>query len=292
MSPILKKGIPSILVVVLFFSLIGCTPGGSYHYADVNDIKIFYWEFGERQSGETVLLLHGGFAFGETWMMQIPELAKKYRVIVPDSRGHGRTSDSKEPISYALMADDMVQLLSGLDIEHAHVIGWSDGGVIGLHLAIDYPEIVDKLVLLGTPYHVDNYSPAVYDALVSTLQDLREGKALKLTFKGLTTIPLDARSIYEVLSPDPGHWTLFVDKMTVMWLNSPTFTPEELKTIEAPTLVISVDHDEYLSPEVFQTTASSIPCSTLGRIPKGSHSVAIEYPSKVNRMITDFLDAK
>ena len=138
---------------------------------------------------------------------------------------------------------------------------------------------------------MDNYPPDVYETLVSTLQDLRQGKALKLSFKGLLTIPLDARAVYRMLSPDPDHWVVFVDKMTDMWLSSPTFTETDLAMIQAPTLVISVDHDEYIPAAVFETTANSIPNAELGRIPKGTHSVPVEYPSKVNRLLSDFLDA-
>ncbi|MBU0992014.1 MAG: alpha/beta hydrolase [Proteobacteria bacterium] len=150
---ILKRATLLMVFAVSLISVTGCTPGGSCHYADVSDINFFYSEYGTKQAEETILLLNGGFAIGETWIMQIPALAAKYRVIVPDSRGHGRTSDSFAPISYALMAEDMVNLLLYLDIDKTHVIGWSDGGVIGLHMAIDHPEVVSKLVLFGTPYH-------------------------------------------------------------------------------------------------------------------------------------------
>jgi len=140
--------------------------------------------------------------------------------------------------------------------------------------------------------HIDNYPPDVYETLISTLEDMKQGKPLGVNFKGVITVPLDVKALYRILSPDPNHWPVFVDKMSDMWRHSPTFTKTDLAQIEAPTLVVSVDHDEFLPPEVFEATAESIPHSTLDRIPKGTHSVPVEYPAKVNRMLLDFLDTE
>ncbi len=295
MSRFLTQCIFPVLLPVLLLTAPGCTASnfikyytwnklsenrGEGKYAEIDDIRMYYQDFGNEDRAEAVLLIHGGFAFGDVWFYQIPDLAAKYRLIVPDSRGHGRTADSSKPISYAQMASDMAELLDHLGIEKAYVIGWSDGGDVGLHMALEHPSFVDKLVLFGTPYNISNYPPEVFDDLKEFLESAKQGEV-----KGL----LNPKTLYKRLAPDPDHWPVFCDKMREMWLNSPTLTEEDLGRITAPTLVISVDRDEYLPPEVFEATARSIPNATIGRIPQGTHFVMMEYPDETNELLLDFL---
>lgn len=115
-------------------------------YADVNDIKIYYETYGE---GEPLLLLHGNGGSIEGFINQIPELSKHFKVIAVDSRAQGRTTDSDQEITYALMASDMATLIDKLNLGKVNVVGWSDGGIIGLELAYAYPEKVLKVVTFG-----------------------------------------------------------------------------------------------------------------------------------------------
>ncbi len=112
----------------------------------VNGIKLYYEIFGK---GEPLLLLHGGAATIESWYAQIPEFAKKYQVIVPDCRGHGRTNDAEGPINFTLMASDLAGLLDHLGLKGVMIVGWSDGGVTAFELAIRHPELVKKIVTFG-----------------------------------------------------------------------------------------------------------------------------------------------
>ena len=115
-------------------------------YADVNDIKIYYETYGE---GEPLLLLHGNGGSIEGFINQIPELSKHFKVIAVDSRAQGRTTDSDQEITYALMASDMATLIDKLNLGKVNVVGWSDGDIIGLELAYAYPEKVLKVVTFG-----------------------------------------------------------------------------------------------------------------------------------------------
>ena len=110
--------------------------------APVNGVKIWYATFG---SGEPVILLHGGLAHAEYWGKQVPALAAHYRVVVMDSRGHGRSSRDARPFGYDLMTDDVVGLMGFLKIDKAAVVGWSDGAILGLDMALRHPERLSKL---------------------------------------------------------------------------------------------------------------------------------------------------
>jgi pimeloyl-ACP methyl ester carboxylesterase len=110
--------------------------------ASVNGIKIWYAFFGK---GEPVILLHGGLANANYWGYQVRALEPHYRVIVMDSRGHGRSSRDVRPYSYDLMAADVIGLMDFLKVPKAAIVGWSDGAIIGLDIAMRYPERVTKM---------------------------------------------------------------------------------------------------------------------------------------------------
>src|ERR1700679_3162 len=110
--------------------------------AAVNDIRMYYAVYGE---GSPVLLIHGGLGNADIWGFQVPALARDHTVIVADSRGHGRSTRSNRPFSYALMADDYLALLDYLKIEKVALVGWSDGGIIGIDIAIRHPERLSRL---------------------------------------------------------------------------------------------------------------------------------------------------
>jgi len=96
---------------------------------DANGVAHYYEEHG---SGPVVMLLHGGLESSASWDLQVPALAEAHRVVLVDRRGHGRTADVAGPISYALMRDDTIACIEALDLAGAHLVGWSDGGIIGL----------------------------------------------------------------------------------------------------------------------------------------------------------------
>ena len=111
-------------------------------YAPVNGVRIWYAVFGR---GEPVVLLHGGLANSNYWGNLVPALSKDYQVIVMDSRGHGRSSRGSQPLGYDLMASDVLAVMDILKLEKAAVVGWSDGAIIGLDIAIHHPERLTRL---------------------------------------------------------------------------------------------------------------------------------------------------
>jgi len=117
--------------------------GGQSNYANVNGIRLFHVEIG---AGPPVVLLHGGLANSDYLSEQARALALAHRVILVDSRGHGRSTRDARPYGYDLMADDVAALLDSLHIAKADVVGWSDGAIVGLDLALRHPERVGKVV--------------------------------------------------------------------------------------------------------------------------------------------------
>lgn len=245
---------------------------------ETGDIVTFYHCYGR---GEAVLLLHGGFMCAETWAGQVPALAVGYRVIATDSRGQGRTTLGEGPITYRRMAGDAAALIERLRLERVHVVGWSDGGCTALALAMERPELVRSVVLLGTPFSTDNYAAEAKENIARIL------RPFSVSMLGL-------RALRRLLTPEPERGREFLEKMTAMWTGLPDFTREELGRIRAPVLVIGCDRDEFLSlwPDplrVFRETAEAMPGARLEVVRGGTHSVHIERPGTVNRLILDFL---
>ena len=125
-------------------------------YAPVNGIKMYYAIYGQ---GDPILLVHGGLANSDYWANQVIALSKDHKVIVADSRGHGRSSRTAEPIGYDLMASDYLALLDFLKIPKTAIVGWSDGGIIGIDIAMHHPERVTKLFAQGANVTTDGVKP-------------------------------------------------------------------------------------------------------------------------------------
>jgi pimeloyl-ACP methyl ester carboxylesterase len=232
----------------------------------IGDVDIYYETFGV---GPPVLLLHGGLGAHEDMSRQIISLAPSHLVIAPDSRGHGRSSDANEPLSYSLMADDMVGLLDFLHIARVDVVGWSDGAIIGLDLAMRHPERIDKLVAISANFDVD----------------------------GLIQLPVAVASVpaaplrYRLFAQDPEHWPALYNKVVEMWREQPHYTLRDLATIKAPTLVIAGEFDAIKS-EHTDLLAQAIPGAKEEIVKGATHAVPKDKPDIVNSLISKFLGAR
>ena len=126
--------------------------------APVNDIEMYYAVYGE---GDPVLLIHGGLGHAEIWANQVADLMTDHMVIVADSRGHGRSTRSEQPFGYDLMASDYLVLLDFLGVDKVDLVGWSDGGIIGIDIALTHPERLDRLFAQAANVTTDGVDPAV-----------------------------------------------------------------------------------------------------------------------------------
>src|SRR5262245_40207502 len=127
-------------------------------YLDAGGVHTYYEV---RGAGDPVILLHGGMCTAEPFDGQAPALAERYRAYVPERRGHGRTPDVDGPITYEVMARDTIDFIEAAGTGPAHLVGWSDGAIVGLLVALERPELVRKLVLIGQYSNDDGASPAV-----------------------------------------------------------------------------------------------------------------------------------
>ncbi|HEY8782908.1 MAG TPA: alpha/beta hydrolase [Mucilaginibacter sp.] len=131
-------------------------------YADIRGFKMYYETYG---TGEPLLIIHGNGGSINNFLYQIPYFAKNYQVITADSRAQGKSVDPTDSLSYEMMTDDLNALLDNLHLKSCYVIGWSDGGINGLLLAIRHPDKVKKLAVTGANLWPDTTAvdPFVYN---------------------------------------------------------------------------------------------------------------------------------
>ena len=234
-------------------------------YTEVAGIKTWYEELG---SGEPLLLMHGGLSDASAFGPNAPELAESFHVYMPERRGHGHTPDVDGPISYAGMAEDTIAFLETVVGGPAHLVGHSDGANVALLAALRRPDLVRRLVLISGNFHHDALIPGVLDIeqVAGFLEDM-----------------------YAEVSPDGrGHFPVFVAKVARMVAEEPTLAASDLARVRSRTLVMAGDDDVI---KLSHTVAlyENIPDSELAIVPGTSHTLTLEKPTLVNRLILDFL---
>jgi pimeloyl-ACP methyl ester carboxylesterase len=231
--------------------------------------KLFYARYGR---GSPVLLLHGGFANSNYWSKTVTKLvAHHYEAIVMDSRGHGRSTRSTEPLSYELMEKDVLSVLDQLHLERVDLVGWSDGGIIGLYIAVDHPQRLRKLFVYGANSDPSGVKENVGDsALFGTYLDR-------------------AKLEYATLSPTPGDFDGFSAAVQAMWSKEPHLTAAQLGQIRIPTMVADGAHEEAIKREHTEYLAHAIPHAGLEILPDASHFGMLQQPEEFNRTLLAFL---
>jgi pimeloyl-ACP methyl ester carboxylesterase len=241
-------------------------------YVDIGGMKTWFDSWG---SGPPLLLMHGGWATNATWEPLAPILAEHFRVLAPERRGHGHTPDVDGPITYELMAQDAIGFIERVVGGPTHLVGWSDGGIVALMVAMQRPDLVQKVVPISANFDVSGTIPEVLEGLSSTAAG-DPGFAF-------------LRSAYESVTPDgPEHWPVVFDKMMQMVTTEPTIDPKDLGRITAPTLVVSGD-DDIVSLEHTIELYRSIPGAQLSIVPGTSHLLVMEKPDAISGLIFDFL---
>ncbi|MEU9039473.1 alpha/beta hydrolase [Streptomyces sp. NPDC048352] len=241
-------------------------------YVELGSVRTWYEAEG---AGDPLLLLHGGLCTNETWGAQRPDFAARYRVFLPERRGHGRTPDVAGPFSYQDMADDTIAFIEAVVGASAHLVGWSDGGIVALLVAIARPDLVRKVVAMGAnflPGPVSTAAPQMFDAMAADSADMAF-----------------FREAYGAVSPDGAdHWPVVVRKEADMIRTQPTIPAEALARMGMPTLVL-VGDDDLITLEHTIALYRAIPDSQLAVVPGTSHGLPLEKPGLVNQLILDFL---
>jgi len=241
---------------------------GRSGHANANGINIYYAVYGE---GSPVILLHGGLANTEYWGNQIKALAPHHTVIVMDSRGHGRSTRDARAYGYDLMADDVVRLMDVLKVSRADVVGWSDGAILGLDLAIRHPDRVGKIFAFAA------------NTVPSGVKDEVEKNP---TFAAFIK---RAGQEYDTRSATPKEYDAFVEQISKMWASEPNWTDAQLKAITSSVLVVDGDHDEAIKREHTEYIAATIPNAGLLILPNASHFAFLQDPNFFNFAILHFL---
>ena len=230
--------------------------------------RIWFATFG---SGPPVILLHGGSGSSDLWGGQVPALvAAGRRVIVIDSRGHGRSTRNAEPYGYDLMAADVIGLMDFLKIKKAAVVGWSDGAIIGLDIALHHPERLTKLFAFAA-----NSDP-------SGVADIDKSPVFNAFIAR-------AEQEYAALSPTPTEYKSFLEQIEKMWASQPNWTADDLKKITTPTWIVDADRDEAIKRENTEFMAASIPGAGLLLQPEVSHFSFLQDPDQFTADVLHFL---
>ncbi|OHV35146.1 alpha/beta fold hydrolase, partial [Pseudofrankia sp. EUN1h] len=200
-------------------------------------------------------------------------LAERYRVYVPERRGHGHTPDVEGAFTTEAMAGDTIAFLESLHIGPARLVGWSDGALVGVRVALRRPDLVRKLVLIGQYLTRDGATAAAKAFIETPAVSLAEifGPSYALT------------------SPDgPDHLPVFLDKLSAMWRGEPDIELAALGDLAMPVLVLQGD-DDAVRIEHSLAVARALPDAQLAVVPCASHALPVERPALLNQILMDFL---
>jgi pimeloyl-ACP methyl ester carboxylesterase len=243
-------------------------------YLPVRGSKIFYETLGE---GEPLLLLHGGFGTVQDFASQTPELAKHFKVVAFERPGHGHSADTDEPFSFAVMAEYTAGFIETLGLGPSNLVGWSDGAIISLLVAISRPDLVQRLVCVSGLFDTNAQPPRDREWIASaTPESFRKNQAALV-------------KRYDDVAPDGhAHFPVVFKKTMRMWLAEPNIQREELARITAPTLVMAADRDAVPAEHTLELFRS-IKNSQLCIIPGATHFLLSEKPKATTSAILDFL---
>lgn len=237
-------------------------------HIDIGGVKT--WTEIRGGGDHTVVLLHGGLGNSDDLLDSIgSELEQQFRVIAFDRRGHGYTADTDEPFHYDEMATHAIEVLEHLDTSStAHLVGWSDGGIVAMLVALRRPDLVDRLVLIGANFHFEG------------IHELGAGDDAS---------PPVLFEAYAKRSPDGAeHFSVVAEKFMAMIATEPTLTADDVGRLDHPTLVL-VGDDDLVRLDHTVALYEALPAGRLCVIPGASHAVVIERPQLVARIIEDFL---
>lgn len=240
----------------------GDNPAAGKYY-EVRGIKMYTEVYGQ---GKPLLLIHGNGGSISAFSQTIPYFSKKYRVIAVDSRAHGKTADPKDSLSFEQMADDFAALLDVMHIDSAYVIGWSDGGINALVLAMRHPEKVIKLASTGANLTPDStaLTPATWNDMVKQYNADKN--------KPRTT------------AKEKNDWKIFMLDYT-----QPNIPFSALKAIKCPSLIICGDHD-LIPIEHTVKIYQAIDKAYLWVVPNSGHATLIQHRDDFNKLVDEFFE--
>ncbi|CAF4403748.1 unnamed protein product, partial [Rotaria sp. Silwood2] len=236
----------------------------------INDIIVWYSIYGPK-NGIPVLFLHGGFSHSDYWALQVEQLKSSYQCILMDSRGHGRSTMSSANITYDLMTSDVVALLDHLGIQRTHLVGWSDGAIIGLNLAMKYPDKLSSLFAFAANYIPSGTKDVFASPVFTTFLDRTQAE-------------------YETINPMKNYSNLY-NNLTTMWATLPNWTQQDFAKIKTnlPVWIVDGDHEEAIFQDQPDTMTSWISQAGELILPRTSHFAFIQDPELFTASVARFL---
>lgn len=238
-------------------------------FADVGGVRIWFASYGE-PAYPAVVLLHGGGANSNYWGYLVRDLALRYRVIVIDSRGHGRSHFGGKPFSYAAMADDVIAVLNHLRVDKAAIVGWSDGANVGFYLTLKYPERIS-----GHYAFAGNSNPGGMQAAPQN--------------SAFSAFVARAHAEFSAISPVSGEAAKINAALSLMWKTQPQLTSADLRKITVPTWVVHAEHDEVIRRAHAQEIAASIGGAKFALLKSVSHFALLQDVPQFNASVQEFL---
>ena len=236
-------------------------------YVNLRGHQIYTYEW--ERDGEAVVLLHGGLSKTSSWdYLMVPPLEDEFHVFAYDRTAHGFTGDQPGSLHFAFQAQEAIAYLEDVVKEPAHLIGYSDGGIIALMVAIARPELVKSIVAIGANYHYSAPLSEFAEAFVSE----------------------DDQAEYNLISPDAPHTLLEkIIRMNQIWKTEPDISLKEIASIQCPVLVMAGD-DDVIKHEHTISLYENLPLGQLAIIPGTSHGVVKEKPALMIAIIMQFLE--
>ena len=214
------------------------------------------------------MLLHGGFTDSRSFEGNLAGLADRFRLFLPDRRGHGRTADVEGPLTLDVLAQDTIEFLEKVVSQPARLVGFSAGAIVALFVAMQRPELLDRLVLVSGLFHRDAW----------ILAPASDGE-----------LPPGLVSAYGEVSPDGvDHIEIVRTKIVESATVEPALSFEELSNVKCRTLVMAGD-DDLVTLEHTLSLYRGLPNSELAIVPGTSHTLLLEKPALCTGMIADFL---
>jgi len=260
------KPLSLIIIVLLAFSACKQVPVGNNpaagRYYNIRGFKMYVETYGQ---GRPLLFLHGNGGNMSSFTRNVPFFAKNYKVILADSRAQGKSLDDRDSLSFEMMADDFNVLLDSMHIKSAYVIGWSDGGINALELAMRHPDKVAKLVATGANLWPDSTAidPKIW------LDEERDMPKYKNN-AGKTAAERQKR------------------KMFMLDWEQPHIALADLHKIKCPSLIMCGDHDEIRTDHTI-AIAKNIPKANLWVVKNSGHGTMFEHRRIANANIGYFL---
>jgi len=215
--------------------------------------------------GTPIVLLHPGGTDSRS-MSALAEAFGGARVVLVDRAGHGRTPDVDGPWHFADIAEELAGTVRSLGAGPVHLVGWSDGAIVGLHLALAHPDLVRSLVFGGAPFSVDGWHEGVLDG----------------------DPPRFMADAYAEVSPDPPeHWEVVTAKSRVLHTAEPAVTVAQLHGLDVPVLILCGDDDEVRLDHLTQML-EALPDGELAVVPRATHGLVVEQPALVAQLVEAF----